>query len=849
MAPSKGSLKARRPPVPSSKQMPKPVIPAIPLPYVKRQAAAAAAAAPVTATVTASPSSTNVDDNARTSTSDSDSANANVNVNLHANDSAQNGSLEVQALEMNQSSPTLIADTPRTSESRSAGSPDSKSAAKAGLHNALDSTKEVVIASSKPVARPSQATGKNQDSTNYAVQPTNVEASAPQVAQEAPSEMQSKFHDPAMNAGQDEHRQRPAQYPPVKLVSSQPPPPVSPTRYQMPPPFQPTHRPMGIVANGDMSHGPRPPLPNGPPHMHQAHASNGSIHFGAFHDSQSSSPAPPHSGGIAPPPGMPMPDGRPHPMMPPNGNGFPPMVPYGTDMMPVANFDGYGRPMPFAPMDSYPPYGNTLGPSTPHSYHDSQSSAHQEETAMYSQYRPGAMHTGVAVGPGDEAQGQNHQGRMFGLPDYPRMMPTPGLPPHMAQGDNADGFIGYLQQQFASPDLADCVLELRYTDDRAAPVRIPGHRLVFARSLQLFNLLQKQSVQTSPNDRSLQTLLLETGSKWIRSDSFYMAVQRLYGLPLLHAPPRRVGMEPGDVTAAGSVNEQLDFAISYAAAGHLLDWTPVVRRGCEVATHLLTWETLERVLEFALDGYRDKGSHEIYQYGNGSQVLLNAVVTFVVHNFPSHLNLDTEAVESVPYSRLPISPPPPPAKDALDNEKLSPADEGSSVQLGKGRRPQKLNGIQFGDLALTEGRNLADANTPKATRAAQPASFSILSRILVEIPFTQLKMILESSGSGNVNGWANAESRYRIIKLAVEERESRRRRVLDAVLSGRVADAEAIRAGLCSPEPRDLGWWTALGWQEEMLPYGNPDGPTLARKWVPLMDTQNGSLSKVAEYP
>ncbi|KAL5094812.1 hypothetical protein Trisim1_005544 [Trichoderma cf. simile WF8] len=614
----------------------------------------------------------------------------------------------------------------------------------------------------------------------------------------------------------------------------------------MPPPFQPAHRPMGIVANGDLSHGPRPPLPNGPPHMHQAHASNGSIHFGAFHDSQSSSPAPPHSGGIAPPPGMPMPDGRPHPMMPHNGNGFPPMVPYGADMMAVANFDGYGRPMAYAPMDSYHPYGNTLGPSTPHSFHDSQSSAHQEETAMYNQYRPGAMHNGI--GPSDEAQGQNPQGRMYGLPDYPRMMPNPGLPPPMAQGDNADGFIGYLQQQFASPELSDCTLELRYTDDRAAPVRIPGHRLIFARSAQLFNLLQKQTFQASPNDRSPQTLLLETGSKWIRSDSFYMAVQRLYGLPLLHAPPRRVGMESGDVTAAGSVNEQIDFAISYAAAGHLLDWTPVVRRGCEVATHLLTWETLERVLEFALDGYRDKGSHEIYQYGNGSQVLLNAVVTFLVHNFPSHFNFDTEAMEFVPYGRLPINPPPL-AKDTLDNGVPPASAEGSIVQLGKGRRPQKLNGIQFGDLSFSEAKSLADANTPKATRAAQPASFSILSRILVEIPFTQLKMILESSGSGNVNGWANTESRYRIIKIAVEERESRRRRVLDAVLSGRVPDAEAIRAGLCSPEPRDLGWWTALGWQEEMLPYGNPDGPTLARKWVPLMEAQNGSVSNVAEYP
>lgn len=527
------------------------------------------------------------------------------------------------------------------------------------------------------------------------------------------------------------------------------------------------------------------------------------------------------------------------------------MVPYGADMMPVANFDGFGRPMAYGPMDSYHPYGNTLGPPTPHSFHDSQSSAHLDEAPMFNQYRPGALHNGgaVAPGPGDEAQARDHSGRMFGLQDYPQMMPGHGLPPHMAQSDNADGLLGYLQQQFASHDLADCTLELRYTDDRAPPVRIPGHRLIFARSSQLFNLLQKQTFHASPNDRSLQTILLEAGSKWIRSDSFYMAVQRLYGLPLLHAPPPRSAMESGDVTAAGSMNEQLDFAISYAAAGHLLDWAPVVRRGCEVATHLLSWESLERVLEFALDGYMDKGSHEIHKYGNGSQILLNAVVTFLVHNFPSHFNFDTDVVEPVPYGRLPINPPPLTNDAGADDEMLSASADASFVQLGKGRRPQKLNGIQFGDLSFSEGKNLADANTPKATRAAQPASFSTLSRILLEIPFSQLKMLLESSGSGNVHGWANAESRYRVIKIAVEEREARRRRALDVVLSGGVPEAAAIQAGLCSPEPRDLGPWTALGWEEEMLPYGNPDGPTLARKWVPLMELRNGSVPNVAEYP
>ncbi|KAM0265696.1 hypothetical protein ACHAQJ_000130 [Trichoderma viride] len=832
MAPPSKSAKSRRPAVVSSKQMPKPVTPAIPLPYVKRQAAAAAAAAAATP-VTVLPSLGNV----------------------KPEDSPHNGTFGVQTNETNHSSsPTLIADPLHANESLPGSSPEWKSAIQTDLSSqsaqALDTAKEVLFAAiSKPAAPADQAIGHSRPLTNYAVQSANLGAPAPPTAHETSSEMQTKLNGPAMATVQGEARQNLAQYPPVKLVSSQPPLPVSPTRYQMPPPFQPTHLPMGIVANGDLSRGPRPPLPNGPLPIHQAHQSNGSIHFGVFHDSQNSSPAPPHSGGIAPPPGMPMPDGRPHPMMPHNGNGFPPMVPYGTDMMPVANFDGYGRPMAYGPIDSYHPYGNTLGPSTPHSFHDSQSSAHAEEAAMYNQYRPGALHNGGPVGPGDEAQAQNHQGRMFGPPDFPRMMPNHGLPPHMTQGDNADGFIGYLQQQFASPELADCTLELRYTDDRAAPVRIPGHKLIFARSPRLFHFLQKQAFQASPSDRSLQTLLLETGSKWIRSDSFYMAVQRLYGLPLLHAPPpppRRVGMESGDVIAAGSMNEQVNFAISYAAAGHLLDWSSVVRRGCEVATHLLTWETLESVLEFALDGYRDKGSHETCKYDNGSQILLSAVVTFIVHNFPSHFNFDTEAVEPAPYGRLPINPPPSIKDASADKEMLLASAEGSFVQLGKGRRPQKLNGIQFGDLSFSEGKNLADANTPKATRAAQPISFSILSRVLLEIPFSQLKMILESSGSGNVNGWANAESRYRIIKIAVEEREARRRRVLDVVLSGGIPEAETIQAGLCSPEPRDLGWWTALGWQEEMLPYGNPDGPTLARKWIPL---QSGPMSNVPEYP
>lgn len=512
-------------------------------------------------------------------------------------------------------------------------------------------------------------------------------------------------------------------------------------------------------------------------------------------------------------------------------------------MMPGSNFDSYGRPaMGFAPMDSYPAYGNNFGPSTPHSFHGSQSSAHPDDSGMYNQFPlggPGGSRNN-ANGPGDD-QAQNHQGRMFGAPEHPRMMPNHGMPPQMTpQGDDADGLIGHLQQQFAAPELSDCTLELRYLDDRAAPVRIPGHRVVLSRSPQISTLLRKQAYQTGPSDHP-QILLLETDSKWIRSEAFYMGVQRLYGVPLLPIPPRS-GMD-GEVVAAGSARERLSFALAYAAAGHLLQWSSLVRRGSVIATQILDWETIETAVEFALEEYSDRGTHESFKYGEGSKRLLHAVVTFIVHNLPLGFAIDTSVPQPEHYARLPGYAPVPASSES---DTTSPTiARGTSMQLGKGRHSRKLSTIQFGDLSVEEAQNDA-SDTPRASRPAQPVSHALLSRILLNLPFGQLKMILESSGSGNVSGWANAEARYRTIKDVVEERERRRRGAVDAVISGRVPNAGAIQACLRSPEPQTSGQYTSLGWQEEILPYGNTDGPSLVRKWVPLMDA---SHDLTAAYP
>ncbi|KAM3454337.1 hypothetical protein MY3296_003020 [Beauveria thailandica] len=623
-----------------------------------------------------------------------------------------------------------------------------------------------------------------------------------------------------------------------------PPPALSPTRYHMPPPFQPGNRMPGMHANDDGHRGPRPPALNGHAHVHhQAHPSSSSLHFGGFQESQSSSPAPPHSGGIAPPPGMPFPGGR-QPFVGPGANGFPPMMPYGPDMMPVSTFDNYGRPpMAYAPPESYHPYRNNYHPSAPHSFHDSHSSMEEFNQQQYGGRGP--MRNGGP--PAEEQQMQGNPGRMFAPPEFHRMMPNPAIPPQMMPpSDDADHLAAYAQQQFGNPELSDCCLELRYLDDRAPPVRIAGHRFMLNRSAVLASLLRQQILSPSPPDRSQQTVLIETNSKWIRSDSFYMAAQRLYGMPLLQYPgPRNHQLDSGELTDAGSNVEQLDFALSYAAAGHLIGWAPVTKRGCEVATQLIDWQTVERVLEFALDGHCDVGTHDTFRYGEGSKIILDAVVTFIVHNFPSTFELDTEVITPVQYARLPIHPPPPSRSTAQASAALI-ADEKPVVQLGKGRRSQKLTNIQFGDLTLTESNPASATETPKASRPAQPVSHAVLSRILLNIPFTQLKMILESSGSGNVNGWANAESRYRIVKSAVDEREVRRVRAVEAVSDGRVPGAGELRASLRAPEPRDMPQWGALGWHEEMLPYGNPDGPSLGRKWAPLSAPQGGP---VTDYP
>ncbi|OHW99179.1 topoisomerase II-associated-like protein [Colletotrichum incanum] len=618
-----------------------------------------------------------------------------------------------------------------------------------------------------------------------------------------------------------------------------PPPVIPPTRYNMPPAGHNGARPSAVVINGTSHRGPRS-VHNGPPHMHGPRPSNGSLQFGAF-GSNSSSPAPPHSGGFMPPPGMPHLDGR---SFPGAANGYHHQMPYGTEFVPGTAVDGFGRPLPgYTGLEQYGPHINGYGPSTPHSFQGSHSSAHADEPSAYNHYpAPGVPNGNAQV---DDARPHPPPAGAFGVPPQ-RMMPGPIPPPHMMhpgpEHQGLDDMAAYLRSQFGDTAFADCTLELRYLDDRAPPVRLPGHRLVLARSQTVRNVLESDGFESSPPGAN-RTILLQSDDRSLRSDAFWMAVQHLYAFPLLDLPEPTAN---GAFALAGSADDRFDFALGYAAAGHLLGWQPIVIRGLEIASQSLSWSTIERALEFALGDVPSRASadrHTQFIYGEPVQILMNGIISFLINNFPPDFTLDTSVADPERFARIPYAFASSPAREGMPTIARGTANQD--------RRTRPMH-IQFGDLAVgSDSPSKGSDSTPQSSQ--QRSIRSILSTILINLPFAYLKPALESSGYGNVNGWASIEARHQIMRAVVNEREARRSRAIDAVRAGAVPHAESILYGLQSVEPRQSEEWHGLGWRENVVSYVNGDAPSLGRQWAPLMVQPNGvghveNMSQVA-YP
>jgi hypothetical protein len=566
---------------------------------------------------------------------------------------------------------------------------------------------------------------------------------------------------------------------------------------------------------------------------HNAHPSVGSLVFGGYSDSNNSSPAPPSAGGAQH-------FAQPHhdsgrAQVYTNGNnvhtlsnGCSPIGPSGpggyyprqdTYMAPNPSAETYSRRQMayFGPSDGYSPSGTPSGienqrfppydPSTPRSFHGSQSSApneqdgngvppytqyatavisngsngHVEDVHLYHQARPKGR-TGsqsVALGQGNHA---------------PPVMVQPPMPPAM---DNLDGLIGYLQSQFADPKFADYTLELRYSDDRATPVRIPGHNLIFARSPRLNSLMTAQARDPSTNGLTLRALLIETEDRFLRSDGFWMAIQRLYGGPLLDPGVTMLASSHLSSTLPGTPADRFEIALGYAAAGHILQMPPVVRRGIDIACQFVSWLTLEKALDFALDGGLDSqwtgDVHDIsYQstYGPDVNRLIHSALNFIITMFPPNFELDTTVPEPTHNRRFPL---------VVDARPITPNP--------------RLSSIKFGDHPSEDTIRAGSSN---------PTTYT-LSKILINLPYQLLRHVLESPHLGNVHGWATATLRQKVMHSIIEERERRRNKVLHS----KVPNLE---------RSNHHKQWRAVGFQESLVPpFGTAETSSLTRTWVDFM--------------
>lgn len=569
------------------------------------------------------------------------------------------------------------------------------------------------------------------------------------------------------------------------------------------------------------SEAPAPANLNGRYRLQQSHLSDNNLHFGALDDSEVSSPGLATSGGFGPPPGFAAPSNQSR-VVTHAGNGVSQAALSAQDMMLGASFDNLGRPvMAFTLGDLNYSLPNGLNPSKPQSFHDSQSSVQQDDVAAYQPQLSGAPPNGLSSDGVPPRPFQNHIPRAL---NHPPPMLHPASPLGLSYHNNqALGLAAFIQQAWLNGQYVDCVLEVR--DRRGLVDRFPAHHLILAQSPVLNNLLLEQGLQPLPfslSPRPPMTIFLNTDNKWFWTESLKLIINSLYGFSYPNPNPQGPLNELDASFLMGHSSRCLGFALSYAAGGHILGLNQVLARGAELATRHLEPRTVDTAMAFALEDYTDKGTHEHFKYGAGSKILLHAIVGFVASNLSQSFHLDVSStLKGVEYARLPYD-------SASTSESETIASKGNVVgHLSKGSNVQKQLNIQFGDLSVSaQGQDESGVFT------------ATLSRVLLNLPFSSLKLLAEYGPE------TTTSVRVQAVQMAVREREARRLRALDAVVSGVTANADMVREMLQSPEPKQYTHWGVLGWREELT--HTAEGPSLARQWQPLRLT---AKLPVTEYP
>ncbi|KAH6617201.1 hypothetical protein F5144DRAFT_385810 [Chaetomium tenue] len=571
---------------------------------------------------------------------------------------------------------------------------------------------------------------------------------------------------------------------------------LSPTRHRPPGLPNPAPEPMGT--SGRAPEGPiiapHPAAPMNRSGFHHPHPSNGSMGFNGFHDSNTSSPAPRSGGGFAPPPGL---------------------LPYPPPM------DGYGRALVVSAIDGYPPkLINHHAPPTPHSFHGSQSSMQAEEHAF--------NHYPVANGSGARPPATAGQGTMpppgMTAPMPGAGNPTPGSMPDYQALRDQDEALSFLRHGVSDNTFHDCMLEVHFPDSPEYQdhpgyrqlhrvLRTNGHRFILSRSPVLAGVMKSQGTALGG------VILLEANDEYMRSDIFWYSLRSLYGWSFAD------GILPTELRLRDAVDD-LKTALGYIATARYLQLPWVHSAAVHRASSLLLWSTIELAVKFVSRVTAISPRND----GFNVSALLEQVLAFIIHNFPASFTLDVNAGDYgfprfPPSSPLVRNPNAPTIANGTSGGLHSRQSSTSQTQMPRNPRVSsnlRLSQIKFGDISPSKnGYSPPRAPTPNET---------ILSRILLNLPFEPLKQILEHPHLAKSSGEFTPASRQSMINDVIVERELRRQRILEKVdpllrvYQERVENA----TGPLVVGHMDDFWVNNMGFKEEVFP---GDLPYLVHTW------------------
>lgn len=310
--------------------------------------------------------------------------------------------------------------------------------------------------------------------------------------------------------------------------------------------------------------------------------------------------------------------------------------------------------------------------------------------------------------------------------------------------------IKHISNQFGNPEFTDYVLHIRSPD--AMLWSMPVHAAIVSRSPVIFEALRHSAPPPFQTKDTRRLAEVVTDDRFVTPESLNEAIKILYAAPLLSAEAFLYNLSPWDAGhdqsyASNEARKRMGQAISYAAAGRVLQIPEMQACGLRIAKSLLRWDTLDIVLHFGLSA--KKTTVQPKGFGTDNRILetyavplLDDALEFIAYNFPSDFKFYSIAPELRQTPRLP-----------------------AVVESQQPSHNPRLSKIRFGDAP------------PEDELKPSPVT-QFLSSILLSIPLALLDRLFSHPAAANQVGWSGL---IRIMRGVIEERERRRQKVLKSL--------------------------------------------------------------------